>query len=356
MGEILGVGLTHFPAFIGRDDRMSSALRHMLAAPGFPEAMRDPANWPADMRSEWGTDEGLSAAARHRQALIDGLRRVREAIDVFDPDGVVVMGDDQYENFREDLVPPFCILAYGDQEIRPFEATKFGPNHWGEPETFAVKVRGDQRLGKSIVEALLAEGVDMAYAYTPRHHAGLPHAFLNTVLYLDYDRRGFPWPLVPLAVNCYGRSLVSNRGVFPDLAHPPPPEALDPPSPHPWRCFEVGRALARVLTALPGRYVLAASASWSHGFLSSATGHLHPTVEIDRQLFGSLGSGDWQAFGSLTLDAIEANGHHELLNWVVLAGAMAELRCMPRWCELVESHVFNSDKVFAVMTPGGAVG
>ena len=29
-------------------------------------------------------------------------------------------GDDQYENFKEDIVPPFCVLAYDDQDIQPW--------------------------------------------------------------------------------------------------------------------------------------------------------------------------------------------------------------------------------------------
>jgi hypothetical protein len=354
MGEVLGVGLTHFPAFLGGDDRMATALRHMLDAPGFPEDRRDPAAWPLAMRQEWGDDEGLAAAARHRRALVAGLRRVRAAVDAFNPDAVVVMGDDQYENFREDLVPPFCVLAYEDMEVRPFESTRFGPNPWGEPPETVVAVRGDRQLGKALVAGLLGQGVDMAYAYRPGHHPGLAHAFLNTVLFLDYDRAGFDWPLVPVAINCYGRRLTANRGVFPNLADPPAAEDLDPPSPHPFRCFEVGRALARVLGGLPGRYVLAASASWSHGFLCEATGYLHPAVDVDRALFGRLQAGDWQAFGALDLADVERYGHHELLNWVVLAGAMAELGRVPQWCELVESHVFNSDKVFAVVGPGDA--
>lgn len=352
MGEVLGVGLTHFPALLGRDERMTTALRHMLDAPGFPEEQRHPEWWPPAMRREWAEDEGLAAAARHRQALLTGLRRVREAIDAFRPDAVIVMGDDQYENFREDLVPPFCVLAYEDTKVVPFEATRFGPNPWGEPPETAFEIRGDRQLGKALVSGLLARGVDMAYAYRPGHHPGLAHAFLNTVLYLDYDRTGFDWPVVPLAVNCYGRRLTTNRGVFPDLANPPAAEDLDPSSPHPFRCFEVGRQLARVLGELPGRYVLAASASWSHGFLCEATGYLHPAVDVDRALFERLEAADWATFGSLTLADIERYGHHELLNWVVLAGAMAELDRTPDWCELVESHVFNSDKVFAIMGAG----
>ena len=34
-----------------------------------------------------------------------------------------------------------------------------------------------------------SSGVDMAYAYKPLHFPGIAHAFLNTLLYLDYDRK-----------------------------------------------------------------------------------------------------------------------------------------------------------------------
>ncbi len=36
-----------------------------------------------------------------------GLAKARAAIDEFKPDFVVIWGDDQYENFKEDIVPPF---------------------------------------------------------------------------------------------------------------------------------------------------------------------------------------------------------------------------------------------------------
>jgi hypothetical protein len=38
------------------------------------------------------------------------------------------------------------------------------------------------------------------------------HAFANTLLYLDLDRRGFDYPILPVTVNCYGREVIRNRG------------------------------------------------------------------------------------------------------------------------------------------------
>ena len=59
-----------------------------------------------------------SATARRSCA---GCDRVRAAIDAFAPDALVVVGDDQYENFREDVIPPFTVLAYGDRVAVPWD-------------------------------------------------------------------------------------------------------------------------------------------------------------------------------------------------------------------------------------------
>ena len=50
----------------------------------------------------------------------------------------------------------------------------------------------------------------MAYAYKPLHGDGLGHAFANTLLFLDLDRQGFNYPVVPMAVNCYGSNVHSH--------------------------------------------------------------------------------------------------------------------------------------------------
>jgi hypothetical protein len=67
-----------------------------------------------------GGDRGTAAAAGHRKQLVEDLARTRRALDEFRPDVVLVWGDDRYENFREEVVPPFCVLAYGETEVDPF--------------------------------------------------------------------------------------------------------------------------------------------------------------------------------------------------------------------------------------------
>ena len=112
MAEILGLGVTHFPPLSGPDENMGRILKRALDDPAIPEALRHPEGWPAPMRQEYGNDAGVSAAERHRAALLAGFRNARRVLDEFDPDFVVIWGDDQYENFKEDVIPPFCVMAF----------------------------------------------------------------------------------------------------------------------------------------------------------------------------------------------------------------------------------------------------
>ena len=354
MGEILGLGLMHHPAIAGQDARMVGALRYVLKQPALPEAYRTPAGWPEAMRAEWGDDEGLSAAGRHRAEIVAELRTLRAILDDFRPDLLVVWGDDQYENFKEDAMPAFCVLAYDDVEMRPWGGEMervFGPNVWGEPADQTFAVAGHRAAAKALTTGLLAEGFDVAYAYRPLHHEGLSHPYQNAVLYLDYERKGWPYPLVPVHVNCYGRLVISQRAGLPRLDALPSGERLDPPSPMPWRCFDLGAATARVLAASPWRVALVASSAWSHAFLVGKHHYIYPDIEADRALFAAMCAGEWEPWRERSLEAIEASGQQELLNWVCLAGAMAELGRRPTHAALLETYIFNSNKAFAAFCP-----
>jgi hypothetical protein len=349
MGEILGLGVTHYPPLIGRDENMARILRRVMQDPDLPERYRTPDGWPEPMRRDWGTDEGLAAARQHRQALVKGFRQIRRQLDAFGPDLVVIWGDDQYENFQEDIIPPFCVLAYDAIEHRPWQQAP-GPNVWDEPKDTTFVYKGHRAAAKALASGLLGEGFDVSYAYRPLHHP-LGHAFMNTLLYLDYDRQGFPYPVVPFSVNCYGRRVISQYGGASTLAAMSIEERLDPPSPAPWRCFDLGRACVRLMAASPWRVALIASSSWSHAFLTPKHHLLYPDIAADRALYERLRAGDYEAWRQTPLAAMEESGQQEVLNWMCLAGAMAELGRRPQETEFVESYMFNSNKVFAFFGP-----
>jgi len=356
MAEILGLGMTHYPPLAGRDENMMGILKGTLRDPAIPAELKEPENWPPRMREEYGSDMGKAAAANHRQELLDGMTRIRAALDEFKPDFVLIWGDDQYENFTEDIIPPFCILAYDQIEAHPWRlkapGMPGGANVWKESEDTLLNVRGHRDGGKFLASGLITEGFDVCYSYRPLHLQGIGHAFLNSIAYLDYDRKGFDHRVVCFSLNCYGRKVISFRGGAAKFGQTPKPEDLDPPSPSPTRCFDLGAATARVLKKSPYRVALIASSSWSHAFLHDKAWRLYPDVESDRAFYEALRSGNYPHWRDTSLNAVEESGQQEMLNWFCLAGAMAELRRKPSWAVFIESYLFNSNKCFAIFPDG----
>src|ERR1700730_11307057 len=182
MAELLLAGVTHYPPLNLPDGEMAGLLRFALEDPATPAQEKDPQSWPAPMQAEWADHE--ASARRHREELVNGFRRVRTALDEFRPDVVLVWGDDQYENFQEDVIPPYCVLCYPETITHPWRGKRaFGEsptaeiaaveNVWGERPDHGIKVAGAPDVGKRLVEGLLNRDIDMAYAYKPLHYEGL---------------------------------------------------------------------------------------------------------------------------------------------------------------------------------------
>ena len=211
-------------------------------------------------------------------------------------------------------------------------------------------MKGRADIGRWLAERLLNDEFDVSYAYETNEHPSVAHAFMNTQLFLDYDRApgGFPYPLVCMPINCYGRRVIAARG----FAKPFGTEmVLDPPSPTPRRLMAMGGAVARHLSASPWRVAVIASSSWSHAFLTDKTWRLFPDTLSDRALYDALVDADFATWERTTTAQIEDAGQQEVLNWFALMGAVRELRLgIPSWSTFVETHCFNSNKVFARWT------
>jgi hypothetical protein len=356
MGDILCVGVTHYPPFSYPDAHMADLLRRNLASGRIPAEYADPQRWPAPMQREWGDGgAGVAAtAAAHRARVMGAYGRVRAAIDAFRPDALLIWGDDQYENFHEDLVPPFCVYLgerFDTQGHRrgAYYSLAEPPNVWEEPRDKTFAVRGHPAAARYLTRGLLERGFAVPYAYEPRHYPGLAHAFMNTLFYLDYDRRGFDYPVIPFHVNCYGSSLLRTRGA---AALDAGVEAeADPPAPSPRLCFEMGAATARILRESPWRVVLVGSSSWSHASLTAKHHYLYPDVEADRCRYEDLRAGRQADWPALDLAEIEDAGQHEFLNWVVLAGAISALDYAVEIVDYSESYIFNSSKCALLAGP-----
>ena len=229
MGDILGIGVTHYPGLIQPDQQMAGLLDRTLNSDQVPEELKDPARWPEPMRKEWA--DPLAAAQEHRKRLVGGFRKCREALDAFDPDFVLIWGDDQYENFREDGVPSFCVFAVDGVNSRPYARPgRSNENVWGEGPDTVFTPRGplrrrldsrefDQgRLRRQL--RLIRSATRTACRYL-HQHAPLPRL----------RPEGLPYPVVPFHVNCYGSSVIARRGSTAHLTGDADPNLVDPPGP-----------------------------------------------------------------------------------------------------------------------------
>ena len=213
MGEILGLGVTHGPMLAHLDKDQGNMLKRRLASPQLPDHLRDPANWPEPMRLEWADDDGEASAHEQRMRLLEDFRKCRRALDDFKPDAVLIWGDDQFENFHEDVIPPFCVHMAPEFEKQPWaQARGLGTavNMWGEDADFTLKVKGHPQAAKHLVTSLMEQRIEIPYAYKQLHDP-FPHAFWRTVLYLDADRAGWDYPVIPFHVNCIGNRVTGSR-------------------------------------------------------------------------------------------------------------------------------------------------
>lgn len=342
MGEILGLGVSHGPFVLYNEESFTGLIWRRLASQSTPAELHDPQNWPEPMRREWGDDEGLAAAYRHRAQLVEGFRRVRAILDRFNPDVVLIWGDDQYENFHEDVVPAFCVYIEDQYQCRPFarpSGSGGNQNVWGVGPDWTLQARGHRESARELAVHLLEHKFDVAWASKQLHY-DFGHAFWRTVAHLDYDRAGFPYPVIPFHVNCYGRQFT--RGKLDEPA---------PPGPSPERCFELGAEVARFFQTSPYRSVLIGSSSWSHGSLTAKHHFMWPDVQADKARYEELRAGEFGRWKQMPLAQLEASGQHEMLNWLCLAGAMDALGRKPTYTEFVESWTANSCKVFATFEP-----
>ena len=351
MSDILGLGLSHYPGLLVPPEHWIGLLKRGVEIGRVPkELFGDRARWPKEMLAEWGADEGAAAARAHEKRLLEGFRNLRAELDAFKPDLVLIWGDDQFENFRRDCVPAFCVYVFDELVChpygggrRPFQTTE---SSLGVPPETELRVRGHREAASGLCRHLLGQDFDVAYATETRAEAGLAHSFNNTIVYLDRERRGFDYPVLPFHVNCYGNQLLSGAGRNVDSSANL--KVISPPSPSPRRCFEIGRATARFFAKSPWRVALIASSSWSHATLTAKHGRLYPDLEADQRLLQELRDGRFTHWNELPLERIEDAGQHEVLNWVCLAGAMTELGRRGRVVDFVESHLFNSSKCFAL--------
>ncbi len=223
----------------------------------------------------------------------EGHERICEHLPRTRADAVLMIGDDQDENFHSDNRPQ--LLIYTGRE--------FIAEDWDRKNS--ATLAGSPEIAQALVAGLNTEGFDVAHSDVFREGKLLSHAHVEPALYLV---RESGIPVVPVFVNA---------------AHPPAPTAS--------RCYAFGQALARVIARdLAGRrIVLCASGGLSH--FSPAhpwAHHVGPryvgdiAVEFDRKIVEWMRAGEGHKLAQFSSRELIENGEGELRQWIVMLGAI----------------------------------
>ena len=233
------------------------------------------------------------------EELIEVVRVMGREMLAARPDALVVIADDHLNVFSFDAVPAFCVrigqtVARLDQE----DAIEFDRALDGLPERYP--------LHEDLANRILAEGMEAGIDFAASWSAPLDHAFLSPATTLCGEAR-VP-PMVPVWVNCFVA-----------------------PQPTARRCLEVGRQIGRIVEGGPWRVALIATGGLSHFPELSLARIGQSDPAFDRRLVKLLESGDVDALRALTMKELHETGSHELLNWLVLIGAVQPARARVRF-------------------------
>lgn len=342
MGRILGLGITDYPYLSQSDSVMSLSLQQALQSTRITAEAKDPTNWPAPMRDAWLADRGVRAAQQTRAEQVEQLRRVRRALEGFAPDYVLVIAKDHSESLGRTCIPQFWLQAHEQVTVRPYGVVGDPDNVFGADPELQVVISGHRPGASRLVNDLQVAGFDPAYSLESAHPNGLAHTFAGALVHLDWDRRAFDIPLVPLAIDPFGPRERGVDGMSP----------LRPGGPRPImaaRAFELGRSIAHSVAKQPYDVAVVAAAGWSHANNTSwERSWLYPDHDADRALFRQLEANAFAEWRHMTHDEMERAGQWELLCWIVLTGAMDAMGARVTHAHLICNYLFNSNWVTAV--------
>jgi len=63
------------------------------------------------MVEELADDNGLSHDKKNQQKIADAFKVLRDKLPAWNPDVVIIVGDEQAENIKRDNLPTFCLRA-----------------------------------------------------------------------------------------------------------------------------------------------------------------------------------------------------------------------------------------------------
>jgi hypothetical protein len=243
--------------------------------------------------------ETLAGNQQRYAAIRAGFNEIFRRLGTLDIDTLVLVGNDQDENFTPQAYPQFAV--YMGESFAITSRTAGAGASSGAP----VRYRCAPKVARAIVETALDAGFDPAIIAQFGGDALESHAHREPLQFYDPDAQQ---RVVPVFVN-----------------------AIHEPAPSPQRCYAFGRMLRTAIEgcADAGRTLVFASGGlshfpadypWSEYYGPLTVGAISET--FDRTIVERMRAGDGAALAHLTNDQLMANGEGELRQAIIMLGAL----------------------------------
>ncbi len=316
---------------------------------GFALAGSHSAHMLTSSAEEWYEVYKVSVARRAATGMSEPLETANETLDVvkgliqrrdrslgvlktklaeYKPDLIILVGGDQNQEIFDHSNVPNIMLYVGEEDA------------WGDNlkrgqkpgEETMVRLKVDSETSKRLLHQLVTqEGFDIAFSseqHSLGNARGLPHALVRPLTSL-MPRTDLPTVL--LSVSSY-----------------------DVPAPTAQRCYDLGRALARILKDDPRRIAIGASGGLSHDPFGPRAGWVDHVMDrwfLEQIVEGKGGCTAMYRFDSMTM----RGGTGETRAWIVAAGAMEEMGSHAEVVDYFPSYTAIHGACWAYWpTPNGA--
>ena len=224
-------------------------------------------------------------------------------------DTLIVIGDDQNEQFFDDNMPSILVYWGDTIENRELVMPADAPAFWRKARSQYHEAAGakeypvDAMLGLHIIQHLMDHDFEVSHSRRLAREHGEGHAFGFV------HRRLMPdtiVPIVPVALNTY----------FP------------PNQPRPKRCYRLGQEIAAAVSRFPtdARIGILASGGLSHFTVDE---------ELDRAFIAACREKDAAWLSCVPVEKLNS-GNSEIRNWITTAGAAEHLDVA--WSEYVPCY------------------
>jgi aromatic ring-opening dioxygenase catalytic subunit (LigB family) len=207
---------------------------------------------------------------------------------------LIVIGDDQNENYTSQNVPQFAIYT-GAEAV-------FFDRLFKEERTY----RCDAEIACAILDGAVETGFDLSFSENFPDKRLISHAHAEPLMRILLPNADVP--IVPIYVN-----------------------AIHPPGPTPARCYAFGQMLGDIIRnhLADKRIAIYASGGLSHftagypwRFYRGPFGYGCISEDFDRKVLQWIAAGEANKLAGLSSAELLDHGEIELRSWIVLAGAV----------------------------------